>query len=223
MEIKEIQILTDKIEETARFYSETLGFKMIYTNAKTVSFTAGQSILTFMQSDNLDPKYHFAFNIPCNKLDEAVKWISERTVLIKTSKDAVIANFENWNAKAIYFYDNNGNILEFIARYDLNNLDEHPFTISSVQSISEIGLVTDEPLVSAVELNKENKLAYFSKGSISDDFVAVGNDNGLFVIVKTDRNWYPTTMPAQKFLTKIRLRINNENAEMVFNDKDASP
>ena len=222
MDILEIELLTDNIEETSNFYSGLLGFEKLSADTKTISFKTGQSVLTFKASDNLNPKYHFAFNIPCNKLDEAITWTSSMTKLIDITNDKKIADFDDWNAKSIYFYDNNGNILEFIVRFDLNNISEKPFNVSSIISISEIGIVADKPLAFADELITENKLPHFSKGSKSDTFVALGDDLGLFVIVKTNRNWFPTNEPAEKYFTKIKVKINNLTTEFTLNDNNAS-
>lgn len=171
----------------------------------SISFIAGQSTLTFIKSNRLNPKYHFAFNIPHNKLDEAIIWASSKFTLIENAGNGIVANFESWNAKAIYFYDNNKNILEFIARFDLNNTSDKPFSISSIQSISEIGIVTDKPMKLAEKLIEENNLYFFAKGSNSEKFVTIGNDNGLFIIVENNRRWYPTEQQAEKHFTKIKI------------------
>ncbi|MNL17020.1 hypothetical protein D3C87_1380890 [compost metagenome] len=81
----------------------------------------GSSVLKFIENPEFDSVYHFAFNIPENKLEEAIKWCADKIDLIMIENKRVIANFETWNANAIYFYDNNGNLLEFIARHDLDN------------------------------------------------------------------------------------------------------
>lgn len=222
MDILEIEILTDNIDETIKFYSELLGFEILHTARRTISFSIGKSILTFTESNNLNPKYHFAFNIPCNKIDEAILWTSSRTTLIKIANDKIIADFDSWNANAIYFFDNNGNILEFIARHDLNNISENDFGISSIHSISEIGVVTENPLRLADKLINDNKLSYFAKGTKSEAFSALGDDNGLFVIVKTNRNWYPTNLPAEKFLTKIKLKADNATVDLTINENNTS-
>jgi len=221
MDILEIELLTDNMDQTRKFYSEVLGFEMTFCNANTISFMTGESILTFNQSKSEGPKYHFAFNIPCNKITEALKWISKKTEIIKIRDDKAIADFDSWNAKALYFYDNNENILEFISRAELNNLSDKPFTISSVLSISEIGIVTDEPQEFVEKLITENKLSFFSKGKQSEDFISLGNDNGLFIIVRTNRNWYPTKSQAQKYFTKIKFWANYTITEITINDSKA--
>ena len=152
MNILEIEILTDNLVETKKFYADLLGFPTTKKDKDSISFLAGQSILTFIQSHELNPTYHFAFNIPNNKINEAVKWVSARCDLIESSDNGVIANFESWNAKAFYFYDNNKNILEFIARFDLDNFSDSTFAASSILSISEIGIVTDDPISYAASL-----------------------------------------------------------------------
>lgn len=217
MDILEIELLTDNLEETRKFYSEILGFEIAFSNERTISFITGESILTFNQSKKVGPKYHFAFNIPSYKITEAFVWISKKTEIIKTSVDMAIVNFDSWNAKAIYFYDNNENIVEFISRDKFNHLSDKPFNISSVISISEIGIVTDEPLLLAEKLNTENKLSFYSKGKKSEDFVALGNDNGLFIIVRTNRIWYPTERKAQKYFTKIKFWANYTITEIIVN------
>ena len=178
MNIIEIEILTDGLVKTESFYFDVLGLRLTNKTTNSISFAAGQSTLTFTKSNRLNPKYHFAFNIPHNKLDEAIIWASSKFNLIENAGNGIVANFESWNAKAIYFYDNNNNILELIARFDLNNASDKPFSISSIQSISEIGIVTDNPMKLANKLIEENNLNFFAKGTKSQKFVAVGNEVG---------------------------------------------
>src|SRR3954452_10331545 len=187
MNILEVEILTDNLIETEKFYVGLLGFHTIEKDNNSISFVAGQSILTFIESNELNPTYHFAFNIPNNKINEAVSWVSARCDLIKSFDNGILANFESWNAKAFYFYDNNQNILEFITRFDLNNYSDYRFEASSIQSISEIGIVTDEPISYAADLVAHHDLNYFQKQPIRENFVVLGNDEGLFIIAKNGR------------------------------------
>lgn len=222
MNILELEILTDDLTETEKFYSEILELPIRSKSKNSISFLAGQSILTFIKSEKQNPTYHFAFNIPQNKFEEAMNWATVKFDLIKNSEFSTVTTFENWNAKAFYFYDNNRNILEFIARFDLENNSKDTFTSSSIQSISEVGIVTDEPLNYGENLVADNDITFFHKGPKRDDFVALGNDGGLFVIAKTNRNWYPTNDPAQKHWTRIKITTNNSTKELSVNEKNAS-
>lgn len=222
MNILEIEIQTDNLNKTQKFYSELLGLQTKNKNQNSISFLAGQSTLTFIKSNKLKPKYHFAFNIPRNKLDEAIIWTSAKLDLIKNADNEIVSNFESWNAKAIYFYDNNGNILEFIARFDLDNAADEAFDISSIQSISEIGIVTDAPIKLADKLVKEKNLYFFAKGSKSEKFVTLGSDNGLIIIVETNRKWYPTEQEAEKHFTKIKISTNGLTRVITMNEENVS-
>ncbi len=218
MKILEIEIQTDNLKETETFYVETLGFKLLNKSDDYIKFKTGHSKLTFIKSENINPKYHFAFNIPNNKLEEVINWAESRIKLIENDENSIIANFESWNANAIYFYDNNNNIVEFIARHDLENATEKPFDTSIIESISEIGIVTEKPLELAENLIETSELYYFDKSTKSEKFVALGNDNGLFIIVETNRKWYPTEQKAEKHFSKVKIEIDEIIKELALNE-----
>jgi len=217
MQILEIELATNNIDKTETFYTEILGLKPKSKSQDSISFSTGESILTFVKSDVKNPTYHFAFNIPCNKLEDAISWTSARLGLIKIKENEVVADFKTWNAKSIYFCDNNGNILEFIARFNLENKSEKPFDINSIESISEIGIVTENPQEFAEKLITEKHLSHFKNGAESEKFSILGDDNGLLIIVKTNRNWYPTEHPAKRFYTKIKIKSNGIISGIIIN------
>lgn len=216
MKILEAEILTDNLDETHEFYIELLGFELVCSEEDRFSFKAGTSTFCFKQSYGEQPQYHFAFNIPANKIYEAENWVAQKTTLIALPDKKFVADFDSWNAKAFYFYDNNKNIVEFIARFDLENTSQQDFDISSVQSISEMGIVTDEPLQFSEEIVQQYGLEFFSKEEKRENFIVMGDDNGLLIIVKTNRNWYPTNVPAKKCYTRIKLSVNGELRELFF-------
>jgi catechol 2,3-dioxygenase-like lactoylglutathione lyase family enzyme len=123
----EIQLLSNDLKATSLFYSDILGFKITYEDDQRVSFSAGTSALTFIIHQKPIPAYHFAFNIPPTALEEALQWAKQRTNILSVGDREEIANFDSWNAKAFYFIDNNGNILEFIARFNLKDAYTKPF------------------------------------------------------------------------------------------------
>jgi hypothetical protein len=217
MEIQELTLLTNNLTETKEFYDQIMGFDKLKETETSISFTIGTSKLIFELSKEIsNPKYHFAFNIPSNKIDDAVNWTLERTLLI-TTDNAFITNFDSWNAKSIYFFDFNRNVLEFICRNDLNNQTDKPFSVESILSISEIGLVNDQPLKIGKEIIERIKTEFFAKGPVREDFAAVGNDNGLFVISNPYRNWYPPNELAEKHKVKAKVKVSNKEYELEFN------
>ncbi|OPB95663.1 VOC family protein [Elizabethkingia occulta] len=213
MIISELILQTNNLVETEKFYSETLQLEMITKTESSVSFRVGDSVLTFEQNDREEKfKYHFAFNIPANQLEEAIIWTNNKIELIRNPESHLITNFDNWKAQAIYFYDNNGNLAEFIGRADLDNNSDTEFSSKSILNISEIGIVTDNPMDLARQLTQQKGIDYFAKGPKTEDFVVLGNDNGLLIIVSPDRNWYPTENKAKQ--DKVKARIVTGQAEI---------
>ncbi len=219
MNILEIQLLSADISQTKKFYHEILGMEILDTDELSLRLSAGLSTLLFKETGIGNPFYHFAFTIPANKFEEAHAWAKQRIQLLPVVGSSTIADFKNWNAKAFYFYDNNQNIVEFIARFDLDNNSDKPFTGSSIFSISEIGIVTDNAKLYSEKMLEEYDLNFFSKQPPQDDFVAIGDDDGLFIVVNDKRNWYPTNKPSGKYWTAIKMESNGKISNIEFPER----
>lgn len=216
MKLEHIQIQTNNILETAAFYKDILELPIIEKTSQTVTIKAGDSILKFTENPDFNSIYHFAFNIPENKLEEAIEWCKNKIDLLLIEDQRVIATFETWNSNAVYFYDNNGNLLEFIARHDLDNLQIKEFSSKSILNISEIGIVNENPMELGDQLVEDHDLAFFAKNFNSENFAAIGDDEGLLIIVKPYRNWYPTQTPSKSNKTEVRLENNGTKIELNF-------
>lgn len=217
MEIKELQVITNQLEETETFYNQILNITTHDKRENEVSFLIGKTKLTFATSSIADPVYHMAFDIPKNQLMEAYEWLKQRTPIIPVTPDADFSNFELWNSKSFYFYDNNKNLLELICRNNLNNESDQPFNGSSILAISEIGLVSEDVPFLAETLMSKYGLGVYEKQPAQDNFTALGDEQGLLIIVNVDRNWYPTAQKAQPF--PVKMVFNNggkEDQELVF-------
>ena len=218
MHIKEIKLQTAVPEDLAFFYGETLGLNVAAV-AETIQVHTSFSKLIFTKTnDNSEPYYHFAFNIPSNKIMEAFEWMNDKaTVLWIKEYNDYIADFNNWNAKSIYFLDPAGNIVEFISRFDLNDNSFESFSSSSIISVSEIGLVfpTDSIEKNVDQILFDYSLSYFNKQGPLPQFKAIGNDNGLLICVPEERNWFPTeNRPAHIF--PLEIIITQENREFIY-------
>jgi len=210
MRIIELELLSDNINETERFYNSVLGLETISKDISHVSFDAGLTRLTFRSSNNVKPIYHFAFDIPNNKLLEAFAWIEKKAEIMEVIPPDKIADFYNWNAKSFYFYDNNGNILEFIARNDLDNASQKAFDGSSILSVSEIGLVSKDVSKQSDELFYEFGLTAYAKQPKLNKFIVLGTVTGLFILVEENRDWYPTDKKSKSFWTKVVFENDGE-------------
>jgi len=196
MLLKEIRLQTSQLLSLFNFYGEKLELPALKTGKTGVSITAGASQLIFDEIDTTEnPFYHFAFNIPSNKFEEAFQWMHTRVELLWLDDyKSYIADFTNWNAKSFYFTDPAGNILEFIARFDLDDIAAEPFSAMQIRNVSEIGLVFPlKEFDSGVSnLLGRYPLSYFDKQPPMPHFRAIGNDQGLFVIVPENRVWFST-------------------------------
>lgn len=208
MQITELTLCTNKLSEIKKFYLEVLELKIISESQKEISFQAGSSILKFIEDKALaNPFYHFAFNIPANKLEEALSWMQDKVNLLPVG-ESLIADFKNWNAKSIYFLDSVGNIVEFISRFDLKTETNERFNSSQILSVSEIGIIADDVSAYAKIIRDKYSINDFSKSQNDETFSAMGDDNGLFIIVNEARNWYPTKTPSGKFPFEVKFTNN---------------
>ena len=94
-------------------------------------------------------------------------------------------------------------MLEFICREGVANASDAPFDSRMILYASEIGIVTDNVGATAKSITKQYGIPNFSRQTPSETFTALGDDYGLFVIVDSRRNWYPTDKPAKSFWSRI--------------------
>lgn len=218
MQISRVILQTSMLKEVVTFYQAGMGLPTYSKDNNEVNIRIGSTELAFKQVSAADPFYHIAINIPANKIDEAKNWLMDRVDLIWIDDyNSDIADFVNWHAKSVYFFDPAGNIVELIARFDLANKTEEPFSAAQFLSISEVGLVVkankfDE---SVTRLLKQYQLSYFVKQQPLPQFRAIGDDEGLFIVVPENRNWFPTNKPSGIF--PIEIHFQNEGNEYILN------
>lgn len=212
MQFHEIFLYTSQLQAIKQFYCETLGFEKISESVEVISFQAGKSTIHFAQKEGI-PIYHFAFNIPENQQFEALAWLKQRTSILAAGTDEII-DFNNWNAHAIYFADPCGNIVEFIARHDLPNASESPFSVESVIELSEIGMVNPNAPKTYNQL--KNLLGIQPYRQQTERFAAMGDEHGLFIVVPDDRNWYPTELPSEVADFRVKGSFGGKSFSLVY-------
>lgn len=189
MRIKELTLFTKNLAQQAHFYNKTLGLPVLHQQADFLAFKIGSSILHFRQSADAKP-YHFAINIPSNQTTEAYAWLKKRVEILKDGTNE-IQNFDFWNAEALYFYDVDKNIVEFIARKNLKNHSDADFSALSLIELSEIGLSTSDIQREYNILQNTLDIEVFS-GSF-ERFCAIGDEHGLIICIdKATKKWFPT-------------------------------
>jgi catechol-2,3-dioxygenase len=125
---------------------------------------------------------HFAVNVPPDRFEEAVEWGRAQAELIQEE-----VPFEMWRARAAYYFDPVGNLVELIAR-------ERAPGDELLIEVSEVGLPVADVGAAGEFLEAELGLPHFSGDR--ETFSAVGDDRGLFILVPVGRPWLFTDRPA---------------------------
>ncbi len=218
MKIKQLKLFTNQLEAELKFYSETLGFKIIEKKANSFSVKIGWSNLSFEQSEKTH-LYHYCLLIPANKLDQALEWMEKRTDIIDIENGRKTQRFETWNADSFYFYDASGNIAEFIVRYDLKNNDAADFDISKVLGVNEIGMPTNNVEKLNNQLQTELKTDFW-KGSLKR-FGTNGSQEGLFLLPNYEikETWFPTSKKLSPEPFEALIENNGKEYHLEYRDE----
>lgn len=193
--ISSLALLTSvPLGKMKEFYHQTLGLIVVDEKPDLLTISAGETRLAFAKAglDDGNPFYHFAFNIPENKVLAARTWQKERTALLPIParlRDPAypddVVNYSHWNAHSLFFFDPAGNVVEYIARHDLKNPAPGPFTSEDIRYASEIGLVVDDVAATASKLKEVAGLDQYKGGN--DQFTALGDEHGLLLVMKRGR------------------------------------
>ena len=176
------------------FYHHVLGLPVLKETSDRLTIVAGETPITFERAEPAagEPFYHFAFNIPENKIVAARTWQKERTPLLPIPahlRDPAyphdVVDYRHWNAHSIFFFDPAGNVVEYIARHDLKNGAPGPFRSQEVLYVSEIGLIVDNVAAAVSKLKDVVGLRQYKGGS--DQFPALGDEHGLLLVIKRGR------------------------------------
>ena len=178
--------------EMKKFYSETIGLPVANESKNELTIQGGETKITFEYINQKDyrPFYHFAFNIPENKIQKAFEWQRKKTQVLHPNpvgpRDA-ITDFPHWNAHSIFFLDPAGNLLEYIARHDLKNAADGDFTSRDILYASEIGFITDD--IEGDGKNLLDALALKEYRSASPGFWPIGDEHGLLLMIGKGKIW----------------------------------
>lgn len=201
MKISRLVLYTSHLDAQIDFYKNTLGLEVISKSKDSAEINIGTTVLELNYNENAKP-YHFAINIPSYKEQEALAWLKERVAVLKHNGEELI-DFVNWNAKSMYFYDADQNIVELIARKNLAIEVAEKFDSAQFIEISEIGLAVEDVAGSFRRLNDIDEIELFY-GNL-DWFCAAGDEHGLCIIInKNKKGWMPSN--DQAFTTDFKVR-----------------
>jgi catechol-2,3-dioxygenase len=202
VKIAALQLVCRDLDGQRRFYGEILELPLLEDSETGFTVQVGFTTLSFELRPELLGLYHLAFNIPPNQFAAAKAWISARTALLRDGDGDEFEASPDWNAHQFYFCDADGNILECIARRRLPPASA-PFGPASLRNVSEIGYPVADVPRTCQRLERELGIRPF--GTPSDTFASMGDDQGLLIVVKRGRGWFPTGEAASVLPLKIKL------------------
>ena len=146
--------------------------------------------------------YHFALLVPGDRFDSAHAWARERVELLGD-----VFDFAAWDARAVYFHDPGGNIVELIAHHGLDeNSRAGDFAAGELVGFSELGIVGDQRR--QLRMLERRGLSLWD-GTIeeADRLAFVGEKGRTLILAPTGRGWMPTGRPAERHPVEFVLEV----------------
>ncbi|MBT1683551.1 hypothetical protein [Curtobacterium flaccumfaciens] len=198
MDIRQVQLATRSLADTARFY-ERLGCSVEIVDA-TVRIVVGSTLLVFRELPEMTGALHLAITIPTGTFDAAKAWIVGLTTVLGTDDQDEFEGPPNWNSRSVYFEGPDQQLLELIERRDLESgargigVGDGTGTDSDagvpLVSVSEVGVPVPDVLGAVEALRRAGLEPYANPPG--ESFAAVGDVDGLVILVSPDRRWFPT-------------------------------
>ena len=209
MRIHQLTLATAEPAGQAVFWADVLGLPVDDSGKGAIEVLLQESVIRFEQvSPGLDPRYHFAINIPRGAIVDAAAWFAERHELLAFHGDpdvedgATIVQTSR-GASTLYFLDAGGNVVELLANPFLDNDSDAPFGPDSFLEIAEIGVATADPAATRETIQAVLGADVLWGGRQGSLLTAIGDDHGVVIVAPTGRGWIPIGLPARPLPTTI--------------------
>lgn len=203
VDIRQAQLATRSLDDTARFW-ERLGCPVDRADG-VVEVVVGSTRLLFWEMPGMTGALHLAITIPAGTFDVAAEWIAGiATVLVDADGRDAFEGPPNWNSRSVYFEGPDQQLLELIERRDLaasapaasgfapasTAPAPAPASVVPLLSVSEVGIAVPDVLGAVETLRRAGLEPYANPAS--EGFAAVGDVDGLVILVSPERRWFPT-------------------------------
>ncbi|WP_343216743.1 VOC family protein [Cytobacillus gottheilii] len=180
MKILQLKVQCFHLEKMKEFYHGILEMKLLMERENAFAVQAGSTKLIFEKNINL-PFYHICFRTNDEHFDYMFEKLGHVSALLANEKGEYRMN---WEGQQAYFTDPDGNIIEMLVRSPLHNGEKGRW-----QDVGEVGM----PVSSVEDMQAELKpYIYDQFMKESETFAFFGDREGVLVIVKEGRPWYPT-------------------------------
>ena len=215
MKITELHLESPHLEELFEYYVGLLEMPGALHGNKLLIRSADTNL--YFHKSEQERLYHFAFNIPVNRIEACRDWLKARCPLLPFEGEEII-HHQNWNSHAIYAFDAAKNIIEFITRPTMPESELDSFDPEvDVLSVSEIGMVVD----SIPEVKVTTDAAGIARFSGADEyFSAFGTEEGLFITLDKQKDfWLPTDIKPEPFPFKARVLVDENQYEASYDSE----
>jgi catechol 2,3-dioxygenase-like lactoylglutathione lyase family enzyme len=193
----ELAVAAARLEAVAGFYAQTLGLAVERRHGRVV-IPVGSDVLELVATpDGTDPFHHFALLVPGDRFDAACAWLGERVEPLARDDGGTVFAFDFWDARAVYFHDPAGNIVELIAHAGMAERSgaAGDFSATELAGLSEVGIVVDDPAAAVATLERDLELELWSGDAAQLAFV--GAKAHTLILAPPGRGWLPTGRPAE--------------------------
>jgi catechol 2,3-dioxygenase-like lactoylglutathione lyase family enzyme len=199
MRIRRLTLATVDPEAQAAFWGERLGLPVGRVDEDEVEVRLRDSTIAFRRAAGLDPRYHFAINIPAGSIRRAVEWLRQRQEPLAFEGDPVRADV---GAGCVYFLDAAGNVVELISSPQVEE-EVAPFGPDSLVEVGEIGIAAVDPAATSAAVAELFGESVFWEGGPNDPLTAVGDHHAVVIVAPVGRGWIPVGLPARPLPTEI--------------------
>jgi len=192
----------------ADFYGSRLGFDPL--GSAPLALGMGETTLELADGPG-EPFYHFALLLPGDRFEAALEWAAAYTELLPDpASGKLVFDFEFWDARACYFHDPAGNIVELVAHRGVAESGaQGEFHAGEVVGISELGLVGD-PTAMAGPLTEVGLEIWDGSVDQPGGLAFVGEKARTLILSPTGRAWLPTGRPAEPHPVNVVVAANRD-------------
>ena len=193
----ELAVAAARLEAVAGFYEQALGFAVERRDGRVVIPVGGDVLELVATGDGTDPFHHFALLVPGDRFDAARAWLGERAETLARDDGETVFAFDFWDARAVYFHDPAGNIVELIAHAGTaeGSGAAGDFSAAELAGLSEVGIVVDDTAAAVAALERDVGLELWSGSAAQLAFV--GAKAHTLILAPPGRGWLPTGRPAE--------------------------
>jgi catechol 2,3-dioxygenase-like lactoylglutathione lyase family enzyme len=199
MRIRRLTLATVDPEAQAAFWGERLGLPVGRVDEDEVEVRLRDSTIAFRRAAGLDPRYHFAINVPAGSIRQAVEWLRQRQEPLAFEGDPVRTDV---GAGCVYFLDAAGNVVELISSPHVED-EAGPFGPGSLVEVGEIGIAAVDPAATSAAVGELFGENVFWEGGSDDPLTAVGDHHAVVIVAPVGRGWIPVGLPARPLPTEI--------------------